>query len=263
MPFPALGALGAAAGPALTGLKAFLSTPQGQAAALQGIGLAGQGAQSLYNRFYPQKPSAERQAASGLLEQLQQQSQPFQQQSFDPIRQRYMSEFNRSILPQIREQFAGEQSVGSSARNQAIGEAGTDLFERLAALEAQHNVQQQGLGLQHRGQELSRLGQLSGYLGGQQQLGQNAQRMQLERELGLNRQYQSQQGGLQQTIGQLAQQGLLDEKNITEFLRKAGLDEEALKNTPAILSNVLKIIASIYGGPVGAAASGVATAAGQ
>lgn len=62
--------------------------------------------------------------------------------SFDPIRQRLMSQYQQQILPSIAERFTGMGSgQGSSAFLGTLREGTNDFMERLGSLESQYNMQ--------------------------------------------------------------------------------------------------------------------------
>lgn len=147
----------------------------GLGAALGGLGGAGVGVQlgslggGLLGNLIPETETPfqkeAREAQLGLLQQLKQQPSF----NFEPIRQQELRRFQEETLPGIAERFTGGQ--GSSAFQQALGRAGSDLGERLAALESGQQLQSQQL-------DLSRLGQLQNFLTGNkaQAAGQEAQR---------------------------------------------------------------------------------------
>lgn len=87
-----------------------------------------------------------------------------QQGSFAPIAQREMRRFQQETVPGLAERFGGLNALGSSAFKQSLGQAGTDLSERLAAQAAQFGQQERSMNQQLLGQ----LGQL-----GMQQRGQD------------------------------------------------------------------------------------------
>lgn len=71
----------------------------------------------------------------------------------------YMRQFNEQIIPQLAERFsgAGAGAQSSSAFQQALGQSGADLSERLAALKGNLGMQAAGQGLQYAQQPISNL----------------------------------------------------------------------------------------------------------
>jgi len=67
-------------------------------------------------------------------------------QAYQAYKAPMMREFQEQIIPGISERFAGLGAQSSSALNQALGQAGSGLEERLAALRS--GLQMQGAGLQ-------------------------------------------------------------------------------------------------------------------
>lgn len=62
--------------------------------------------------------------------------------SFDPIRQRLMSQYQQQILPSIAERFTGMgDGQGSSAFLGELTSGTNDFMERMGALESQYNMQ--------------------------------------------------------------------------------------------------------------------------
>ncbi len=114
---------------------------------------------------------------------------------FEPIEQRVLGQFHREIIPSIANRFAGLGAANTSGFQQALGAAGSDLAERLAALKAEY-------GIKERGQTFEELSQEN-----RQQLA----REELMNRLGLqtNEQLlarQQQQAGQALNLGQLANQ---------------------------------------------------------
>lgn len=150
MPIPALlGALGS-----------FAASPTGQS-------LIGAIAPSVVNygmNWLRGGPLPEELAQQNYLQQIQ---QPI---NFGTAqrRQQLMNEFNQQIVPGLQEQFAGAGGTRSSAFGQQLGSAAGNLATNLGALGEQNAYQQAQLNQQ-------RLGELGGYLGGQQRLGLEAQ----------------------------------------------------------------------------------------
>ena len=96
------------------------------------------------DRFGTEQLQAMNQARGIGLQQLQ---NPYQ--GFEPIAQRAQSQFFQNTLPQIGQAFTG---TGGALSSPALGlqgqQAGIDLQERLAALQAQYGLQNQQNGLQ-------------------------------------------------------------------------------------------------------------------
>lgn len=148
----------------------FFGGPAGLAAGAQaGSGIGGLLSNLIGQEKTPFQEQAE-QAQMGLLQQLSQRPQ-FNRVNFDPIRQEELRRFREDIVPSITHRLAQTGTPSSSYFEQALGRAGSDLGSRLAALQAQHEVGQQGAERAFEGQNLSRLGQLSGFLSGQEQQG--------------------------------------------------------------------------------------------
>lgn len=91
---------------------------------------------------------------------------------FDQQRQQLIDQFNQQTVPGLAHLFTGmgEGAQHSSAFAQQLGAAGSNLGTNLGALQEGSQLQQQQL-------NQNRLGQLGGYLGGQQQLGMQAQQL--------------------------------------------------------------------------------------
>lgn len=192
--FPGIGtAIGGAAGGGLGALLSQLST----------VGLDNPN-KALESQFG--------QSQAELLQQLRQQ-QPFQPLSFAPIEQEYIRQFNQQTIPGIAERFTGNQR--SSAFQNALGGAGSDLASRLAGLRGQFDVGQQQAAMQNRGQNLSQMGQLQNMLQAQQMFGlkrgeqsQYAQQQLLNSLLSGLQGYGNLQQGQMQQAANLAGQGL-------------------------------------------------------
>lgn len=77
---------------------------------------------------------------------MQQIQNPYQ--GFQPIAQNAIGQYNRQVVPGLAERFSamGNNSMSSPAFGSQLGEAGTDLQERLAAMQSQYGLQQQDLG---------------------------------------------------------------------------------------------------------------------
>ncbi len=69
-------------------------------------------------------------------------------QGFQPIAQNAIGQFQRQVVPSLAERFSslGNNALSSPAFGSQMGQASDDLQERLAALQAQYGLQQQGLG---------------------------------------------------------------------------------------------------------------------
>lgn len=108
---------------------------------------------------YFQTPSPQQLAQQAQIGRLQ---QPTPGINFAPIERAAMNNFNNRIAPQLAEQYNGQQGAFATA----LGQGGSDLAERLAALRAQYNFQ----GVQANQQREGLLGNL---LSGQQNFAQN------------------------------------------------------------------------------------------
>ncbi len=183
--FGAAGALGGAA--AFPGIAPFA----GAAGGLAGRELGG----ALGSYFHTPTPQELAQQA-----QIQRLQQPTPGINFAPIEQSAMGNFRNRIVPQLAEQYNGQQGAFATA----IGQGGSDLAERLAALRSQYDFQ----GAQ---MNQNREGMLGSLLSGQQSLGQNQNQFnQMQTQSGLdnllnsfNQLGQARQFGVQQA-GQAA-----------------------------------------------------------
>jgi hypothetical protein len=95
------------------------------------------------NQFNPQQQNALAQLLSQGLGGLQN----LPSASFAPIKESALSDFYQNIVPGIAERFTGigSGSQRSSAFEQALGSAGSNLSQKLAAMEQGFNQQQQGM----------------------------------------------------------------------------------------------------------------------
>ena len=85
--------------------------------------------------------SRETGAMNKMLEMAVSQMDP-SRMSFDPIRQRLMSQYQQQILPSIAERFTGMgDGQGSSAFLGELTSGTNDFMERMGALESQYNMQ--------------------------------------------------------------------------------------------------------------------------
>lgn len=77
---------------------------------------------------------------------MQQIQNPYQ--GFQPIAQNVIGQYNRQVVPSLAERFSsmGSNALSSPAFGSELQGAGTDLQERLAAMQAQYGLQQQDLG---------------------------------------------------------------------------------------------------------------------
>lgn len=144
-----------------TGLP-LLGSYFGPAGALAG-GALGQGLSD-----YFRGPSQYDTALQQLMGQYQQPYQ-FNPVDFGPIAQEQTRQFQQQTVPGLAERFTSAGGQRSSAFRQQLGQAGSDLASRLAALQAEHNVGQQQAGMQNQGLNLQRMSGLMGLLQGQQQ----------------------------------------------------------------------------------------------
>lgn len=69
-------------------------------------------------------------------------------QGFQPIANNVMGQYQRQVVPSLAERFSslGSNSLSSPSFGSELQGAGTDLQERLAAMQAQYGLAQQGLG---------------------------------------------------------------------------------------------------------------------
>lgn len=142
-------------------------------------------------------------------------------QGFQPIANNAIGQYQRQVVPSLAERFSslGNNALSSPSFGSQLGQAGNDLQERLAALQAQYGMAQQGLG-----QSLFQMGQspefensytgggesfLSGALGG---LGQG---------LGTMGNYgaQKQWGGSPNMRNQGGGQGNLSQSQISQIMQ--------------------------------------------
>ena len=82
--------------------------------------------------------------------------------NFAPIEQQAVTNFNQQTVPSIAERFTSMGGQGGSGFAQALGSAGANLQQSLAALKAQYGFNQQGFDLQQQGLDQSKLGMLLG-----------------------------------------------------------------------------------------------------
>lgn len=217
-----LGGLGGAAGgfyfggPAGLGAGADLGTKFGQQ--LGGFGAG----------FIPRsKTPFQQQAEAAQLELLQGLRTP-RSVDFNPIRQQEINRFQQETLPQIGTYFAGTTGPQSSAFQKSLSQAGSDLGTRLASLQAQHDVGQQGV-------EANRLGQLGNFLSGNQSqaLQQHmAAQGGFGQQLGLGRQFAGQEFDSQNRASDIMQRYL-------QNAQASGLGQ-APKIDPTLLQSVLE-----------------------
>jgi hypothetical protein len=140
----------------------------------------------------PQQPTVDQVAQQGYLQQIQQPINiPYAQQH-----QQLMNQFNQQIVPGLAERFSGAGGQRSSAFGQQLGSAGADLATALGALQEQNQLREAEL-------NQGRLGQLGGYLTGQQQLGLGAQRL-------------AQEGTIASRENALRAMGLMGQQNIAQ-----------------------------------------------
>lgn len=191
---PLLAGLGTAA-------TAVAANPLAQQAALGAGTYAAQGLGNRFNNWLngPQQAQPmgpEQQAQQNYLQQIQQPVNiPYQAQQQEMIRQ-----FNQQTVPGLLERLTGSGVGGgrSNAQGLLLGAGGADLMQMLEALREQSQLQEANL-------NQGRLGQLGGYLGGQQQLGLQAQQLGQQGTIA-NREAQLRAMGLMQGANQ-AQQG--------------------------------------------------------
>jgi len=95
--------------------------------------------------YTPQQQGALNQSLGQAMSYLQ---NPGPRPGFEPIAQRAREQFQTNTIPSIAARFASMGTGGnlrSSAFNQALSSGASDLESQLAALGAQHSLQQQGL----------------------------------------------------------------------------------------------------------------------
>ncbi len=165
------------------GAAATAAFPQfGPASFMGGQMLGSQLGGALGDFFHQQTPGELAQAA-----QVQRLQQPIPGINFAPIQQSAMNNFNNRMVPQLAEQYNGQQGAFATA----LGQGGSDLAERLAALRAQYDFQ----GAQ---MNQNREGMLGNLLSGQQNQMQNMNQFnQMQTGSGLN--------NLMNAFGQLGQ----------------------------------------------------------
>lgn len=165
--------------PVLPALAALAASPLGQGA----LGFAGAYGGKKLSDYLFGKPQSE--TAQNYLYQALQAPQRFQQVSFDPIAQEAQRQYMQDVVPGLAERFGGSQR--SSAFQQALGQSGSDLASRLAAMRAQHNVGQQGAQMQQQTINQQLLPILAQYLSSQGQLGLGRQQLgQAQRQAALS-----------------------------------------------------------------------------
>lgn len=210
----------------LSALGAGLATPQGSALAAAALPFAakaiGSGISGLGRLFgygnNNQAPVPELLAQQGLLQQLQ---QPINAQPIDyaPLAQQAQRQYAEQIVPGIAERFSSVGGQRSNAFRNALISGGQGLAERLAGLQLQADIANRNAMQQSQGLNLQRLGQLGGYLSGQQQLGfagqqaaeaaRRAQQESLLKAYGLSSETAGQQQQLAQQRQALQQQAYL------------------------------------------------------
>lgn len=152
MPFPLLPLAAGAAGLAGGALANYLGGRGGGES--KGNFLTGYPAQTQqFPRFTPQQQGVQNQALQQVLSYLQSGGKGAQQPglfggfNFAPIAQQARTQFNQQTIPSIAERFTSMGTGGSqrsSAFQSALGRAGSDLEQGLAALESKYNLAQGG-----------------------------------------------------------------------------------------------------------------------
>jgi hypothetical protein len=137
-----------------------------------------------------QQLSPMQQAQNELLAQLRQPTEAF---NAAPLEAEAMRQFNQQIIPGISENFGGRGLLQSSGFQQALAGAGGNLASQLAAMRPQLEAQRLEF-------EQNRLGNLGGFLSGQQQ------QSLAERQLQQNGANMAQQNQFNQMLGQLGAQ---------------------------------------------------------
>ena len=169
MPLPFLPAILSGLGTAAGAVGTAAASPLGQHVIGTGIGMAMPGIANKISDWWsgPQQPGPDRQAQQAYLQRIQ---QPFQLNQAQR-QQQLLNQFRQDILPGIRERYAGMGAGGrSSAFARQMGEAEGNFLTNLGALGEQNALQEEQM-------NQGRMGQLGGYLGGQQALGMQAQQM--------------------------------------------------------------------------------------
>ena len=193
----------------LSGLGTAAASPLGQQVIGGAIGMAAPyvagGIRDWWNG--PQQPGPEQQLQQHYMQNIQQPiNVPYQQQQ-----QEMMNMYQNQLIPQLANRFTALGAGGQQSNlfRQAQNAQAGDLTTMLEALRERSQLQQSGL-------EQGRLGQIGGYLGGQQQLGMQAQQLNQQgtiaaREAALRAQglMQNYNQG-QQDLGQRQQQGLAE-----------------------------------------------------
>lgn len=100
---------------------------------------------------------------SNLLQQLGQPQQLMSESDKSAFAAPYLRQFREQIVPGIAERFSGLDAQGSSAFQNALGQAGSGLEEQLAQLAAQLSTQQQEFGLRRQALGLQGAGQALSY----------------------------------------------------------------------------------------------------
>ena len=231
----------------LAGLASMASSELGQAAISSGGTMAAQG---IYNSFFGDN------AADPKMNKLNQFRQQYEQQlqspgiqpSFDPIEQRELSRFDQSILPQVASQFNAPGLERSSASQQALAGARTDLGERLASMRQQFDMQRES-------NRMQRLGMQGQYLSGQQQYGLQRAGQRQQGQQFMDQMRQQQQMGQMKNL--LTAYGLTQEQieNILHTAQQSGAGSFFEKAGPVLAKGGGAILGGLLAGPPGAAAA--------
>lgn len=189
----------------------------------QGLGYLSGGLGGFYNAVAGNDQGMQGQMGNGMIGQQGQMTpqemmqQYYQQQIQQPInipyqaqQQQMINQFNQQTVPGLLERFTGAGGQRSNAFGQQLGAGGSDLAQALEALREQSQLQEVGL-------NQNRLGQIGGYLGGQQQLGLQAQQLGQQGTIA-NREAQLRAMGLMQGANQF-QQG----QNLQQLLGRGEL----------------------------------------
>lgn len=169
------------------------------------------------------------------------------QLNFEPIKQKYIREFEQNTIPSIAERFSA-LGQNSGAYKQALAQSKAQLMENLAAMEQHANLQNRGMNNQQIQMAMQLLGQQTGDRAQQQQLSQNQQRM------GMENRFQQGQLGLGQRREDLARN--LQNQARFDALSQIGLQPQTQNmyqaGQPGFLHGLVNQAPSI----VGAAAKG-------
>lgn len=181
-----------------------------------------QGAGGLYNAIAGNQPQGQmgqqgmpgqmgaQQGIQGQMTPQEMMQQRYQQEIQQPYqfdyanqRQQLINQYNQQLLPQLARQFGGADAINSGAfRRSATGALG-NLQTNLGALQERGRMGEAQL-------NQARLGQIGGYLGGQQQLGLGQRQLRQQGNIA-QQQEALRQMGLMGGFGQQQQQNYMDQ----------------------------------------------------